>query len=62
MTSGSAGSRVLDAGGGDVFSDSGSLKFAYHYYDPSNNYLEHLDIRPISFSGGWPVFGNPIGG
>lgn len=62
------GTRILSgygtkiaAGGGDVFADGDQLKFAYHYYDGSANGRETLDIRPLSFSDGWPVFGSPIG-
>jgi len=48
------------AGGGDAY-DDGALKFfAYHYYDANNNGRETLDIRQVTFSNGWPVFGAPL--
>lgn len=49
------------AGGGDVYADGSSLRFAYHYYDAANNGRETLDIRPLTFAGGWPVLGDPLG-
>jgi arabinan endo-1,5-alpha-L-arabinosidase len=62
------GTRVLDgawpkisAGGGDWFTDGDQTMFAYHYYDGQANGLPQLDIRPLTFSGGWPVFGAPLG-
>lgn len=67
MVSG-GGTRILSgfgqkiaAGGGDVFFDGSAAKFAYHYYDGNANGRETLDIRPLSFVDGWPVFGTPIG-
>lgn len=49
------------AGGGDVYADGSTLAFAYHYYDAANNGRETLDIRALTFAGGWPVFGDPVG-
>lgn len=48
------------AGGGDVYVDGTSLFFAYHYYDGWNSGRETLDIRPLTFSNGWPVLGAPL--
>lgn len=49
------------AGGGDVYADGSSLFFAYHYYDAASSGRETLDIRPLTFAGGWPVLGDPLG-
>ncbi len=49
------------AGGGDVYQDGSSSSFAYHYYDAANNGRESLDVRPLSYQNGWPVFGAPAG-
>lgn len=54
------GSKIA-AGGGDVFLDGDAVKFAYHYYDGDANGRETLDIRPIRWEEGWPVFEAPIG-
>jgi arabinan endo-1,5-alpha-L-arabinosidase len=67
LTSG-GGTRVMGgvyprvgAGGADAY-DDGSAKFlAYHYYDANNSGRETLDIRQVTFSGGWPVFAAPLG-
>lgn len=49
------------AGGGDWYEAEGSLWFAYHYYDAENAGRETGNIRPITFTGGWPVMGTPVG-
>jgi arabinan endo-1,5-alpha-L-arabinosidase len=51
----------IAAGGGDVYTDGTSTFFAYHYYEAKNNGRETLDIRPMSFTGGWPIFDVPLG-
>ncbi|WP_211267191.1 RICIN domain-containing protein [Nonomuraea candida] len=49
------------AGGGDPFDDGPQRMFAYHFYDANANGRGTLNIRPITFSGGWPVMGQPLG-
>lgn len=53
-------SPKVAAGGGDAYDDGASKYFAYHYYDANNNGRETLDIRPVTFSNGWPVMGSPL--
>jgi beta-xylosidase len=48
----------IGPGGGDANGLPGF--FAYHFYDGAANGAAKLNIRPISFSNGWPVFGAPI--
>ncbi|MEN2740152.1 RICIN domain-containing protein [Microbacterium sp. X-17] len=67
LTSG-AGTRVLSgawprvaAGGGDAYTDGSSTFLAYHYYDANNNGQATLDIRQLTFSGGWPILDSPLG-
>lgn len=55
-----SGSQVA-AGGGDVFTDGTTSRFAYHFYDAANAGRETLNIRTLTFSGGWPVFSAPQG-
>jgi arabinan endo-1,5-alpha-L-arabinosidase len=43
-------------GGQDVFSNY----LSYHFYDGNANGASKLNIRPITFSGGWPTLGAPI--
>lgn len=49
------------AGGADAYDDGTSKFLAYHYYDGNNNGQETLDIRQVTFSGGWPVLAAPLG-
>jgi arabinan endo-1,5-alpha-L-arabinosidase len=49
------------AGGGDPFEDGSQRMFAYHYYDANANGRGTLNIRPMTFSGGLPVMGPPLG-
>ena len=49
------------AGGGDPFFDGSQPMFAYHYYDANANGRGTLNIRPITFSDGWPAMGAPVG-
>src|SRR6185295_1668224 len=48
----------IGPGGGDANGLPGF--FAYHFYDGAANGAARLNIRPISFSNGWPAFGAPI--
>ena len=48
----------IGPGGGDANGVSGY--FAYHFYDGAANGAAKLNIRPISYSNDWPVFGAPI--
>lgn len=56
-----AGTQVA-AGGGDLFVDGSTIRLAYHFYDATTNGLETLNVRAVSFSGGWPVVGAAVGG
>ncbi|QDN74302.1 family 43 glycosylhydrolase (plasmid) [Streptomyces sp. S1A1-7] len=49
------------AGGADAYDDGSSKFLAYHYYDGNNSGQETLDIRQVTFSGGWPVIAGPLG-
>ncbi|MEU4385465.1 RICIN domain-containing protein [Promicromonospora sp. NPDC023805] len=49
------------AGGADVYADGSAKYLAYHYYDAANGGRETLDVRPLTFSGGWPVLGTALG-
>ncbi|MFF6805380.1 family 43 glycosylhydrolase [Streptomyces sp. NPDC012616] len=49
------------AGGADAFEDGRSDFLAYHYYDGDNAGQETLDIRRVTFAGGWPVIAGPLG-
>ncbi|PUB27684.1 ricin-type beta-trefoil lectin protein [Promicromonospora sp. AC04] len=49
------------AGGGDVYTDGTDRYLAYHYYDADNGGRETLDIRQLSFAGGWPILDAPLG-
>ncbi|MEU8324272.1 RICIN domain-containing protein [Nonomuraea sp. NPDC048881] len=49
------------AGGGDAYTDGPDTYLAYHYYDADNGGRETLDIRQVTFAGGWPVLGTPLG-
>ncbi len=49
------------AGGGDAYDDGANSYIAYHYYDGLNSGRETLDIRQVTFSGGWPILGTPLG-
>jgi arabinan endo-1,5-alpha-L-arabinosidase len=49
------------AGGADAYDDGSSKFLAYHYYDGNNSGQETLDIRQVTFSGGWPVVAGPLG-
>jgi beta-xylosidase len=48
----------IGPGGGDVSSLPGY--YAYHFYDGAANGASKLQIRPITYSNGWPVLGAPI--
>jgi beta-xylosidase len=50
----------IGPGGGDVSSLPGY--YAYHFYDGAANGASKLNIRPITYSNGWPVLGAPISG
>ncbi|MEU0342404.1 family 43 glycosylhydrolase [Streptomyces bobili] len=49
------------AGGADAYDDGASKFLAYHYYDGNNSGQETLDIRQVTFAGGWPVIAGPLG-
>ncbi|MEV7886466.1 family 43 glycosylhydrolase [Streptomyces sp. NPDC002817] len=49
------------AGGADAYDDGSSKFLAYHYYDGDNSGQETLDIRQVTFAGGWPVLASPLG-
>ena len=49
------------AGGADAYDDGTSKFLAYHYYDGDNSGRETLDIRQVTFAGGWPVLAAPLG-
>lgn len=51
----------IAAGGGDAYDDGANSFFAYHYYDADNAGRETLDIRQVTFVGGWPVLAAPLG-
>jgi arabinan endo-1,5-alpha-L-arabinosidase len=53
-------SPQVAAGGGDAFDNGTTKEFAYHYYDANNSGSETLNIRPVTFSNGWPVMGAPL--
>ncbi|HYN93659.1 MAG TPA: arabinan endo-1,5-alpha-L-arabinosidase [Pilimelia sp.] len=53
------GSQVA-AGGGDVLDDGSRRRLAYHFYDAQAAGRETLNIRTITFSGGWPVLSAPL--
>jgi arabinan endo-1,5-alpha-L-arabinosidase len=55
-----SGTQVA-AGGGDVFTDGANTRLAYHFYDATTNGLETLNIRTVSYSGGWPTVSGPVG-
>ena len=49
------------AGGADAYDDGSSKFLAYHYYDATNSGRETLDIRQVTFAGGWPIMAAPLG-
>ncbi|MHC5797885.1 arabinan endo-1,5-alpha-L-arabinosidase [Lacisediminihabitans sp. FW035] len=53
-------SPQVAAGGGDAYDDGTAKRFAYHFYDANNAGRETLNIRPVTFSNGWPVMGAPL--
>ena len=56
-----SGSQVA-AGGGDVFEDGTARRLAYHFYDAQANGRETLNIRSLTFSGGWVGVTAPLSG
>jgi arabinan endo-1,5-alpha-L-arabinosidase len=59
--------EFVGTGGGDVYTGSapgrsgeGATYFVNHYYDATDAGTPRLNVRPVSWSGGWPVIGDPV--
>jgi len=47
-------------GGGDIYSAGGTTLLVNHYYDTTDGGTPRLNVRPVRWSDGWPVVGDPV--
>jgi arabinan endo-1,5-alpha-L-arabinosidase len=52
--------EFLGAGGGDVHTHGGRTLLVNHYYDATDNGAPRLNVRPVTWRGGWPTVGDPL--
>jgi hypothetical protein len=51
---------MIGPGGEFVFSGGGSDWLVYHYYDAFDNGDAWIQVRPLTWIGGWPVTGQAL--
>ena len=51
---------MIGPGGEFVFTSGGSDWLVYHYYDAFDNGAAWIQIRPLTWVGGWPVTGQAL--
>jgi arabinan endo-1,5-alpha-L-arabinosidase len=47
-------------GGGDIYSTGATTYLVNHYYDTTDGGTPRLNVRPVRWSDGWPVVGDPV--
>jgi arabinan endo-1,5-alpha-L-arabinosidase len=52
--------EFVGTGGGDVYAARGRTYYVNHYYDATDGGTPRLNVRPVSWSGGWPRLGEPV--
>lgn len=52
--------EFVGTGGGDVYSAGRASYLVNHYYDATDGGTPRLNVRPIDWSPGWPVVGDPL--
>jgi arabinan endo-1,5-alpha-L-arabinosidase len=51
---------MIGPGGEFVFANGGSSYLVYHYYDAFDNGDAWVQVRPLTWVGGWPVTGRAL--
>jgi hypothetical protein len=51
---------MIGPGGEFVFTGGGSDWLVYHYYDAFDNGDAWIQVRPLTWVGGWPVTGQAL--
>src|SRR5689334_6056720 len=51
---------MIGPGGESVFTGGGSDWLVYHYYDAFDNGDAWIQVRPLTWVGGWPVTGQAL--
>jgi hypothetical protein len=52
--------EFVGTGGGDVYSDGWTDYYVNHYYDATDAGTPRLNVRPLTWTDGWPVVGDPV--
>jgi hypothetical protein len=52
--------EFVGTGGGDVYSTGRTTFLVNHYYDATDGGAPRLNVRPVTWSHGWPVIGDPL--
>ncbi len=52
--------NVIGPGGQSIYLDGSRYLLIYHYYDGASNGAVKIQIRQVTWSGGWPQLSSPI--
>lgn len=52
--------EFVGTGGGDLYSAGRTTYLVNHYYDATDAGTPRLNVRPVTWSHGWPVVGDPV--